>query len=125
MSDGSSTSHLHPNAECETKCRKAIGRLSENLYIMGNEPSQALYCIQEHVRKEVPNMIKQKNEFSTQHRHLQGTCYDCDYAIGAVKSIEKSQERFVSVQNHLKNALFLRQQLRYEDNRRKQQKQKR
>jgi hypothetical protein len=24
----------------------AIGRLSENLYIMGNEPSQAMYCIQ-------------------------------------------------------------------------------
>ncbi|XP_021957997.1 BLOC-1-related complex subunit 8 homolog [Folsomia candida] len=121
----SSTGGMLSPSDSDAKCRRAIGRLSENLYIMGNEPSQALYCIQEHVRKEVPNMIRQKNEFTTQHRLLQGTCYDCDYAIGAVKSIDKSQDRFLSIQNYLKNALFLRQQLKYEESRRKlQQKQK-
>lgn len=31
----------------------------------------------------------------------------------------KSNEQFSSIQNHLKNALFLKQQLKYEENRRK------
>ncbi|ODM94770.1 Protein MEF2BNB [Orchesella cincta] len=118
VSSCTSAAALVPS-ETDEKCRKAIGRLSENLYIVGNEPSLALYCLQEHVRKEVPNMIKQKVDFATQYRLLQGTCYDCDYSIGAVKSMSKSQEQFSSIQNHLKNALFLKQQLKYEENRRK------
>ena len=32
-------------------------------------------------------MIKQKNEFNSQHRLLQGTCYDCDYSIGYVNHV--------------------------------------
>lgn len=41
----------------------------------------------------------------------------------AIKSIEKSVEQFNSIQDHLKNALFLKQQLRFEQMRRKQQQQ--
>ena len=34
--------------------------------------------------------------------------------------MEKSTEQFGSIQNHLKNALFLKQQLKFEETRRKQ-----
>lgn len=40
------TSKEHYHIYSVTFVNTAIGRLSENLYIMGNEPSQALYCIQ-------------------------------------------------------------------------------
>jgi len=44
----------------------------------------------------------------------------CMYVFySAVKSIQKSEERFVSIQNYLKNALFLKQQLKYEEGRKK------
>jgi len=105
--------------DIDLKVKKGVGRLSENMHIAANEPSLALYCLQEHIRKEVPVMIKQKNDFSTQHRLLQGTCYDCDYSIAAVKSMEKSKDHFESIQDNLKNALFYKQQLKYDETRRK------
>lgn len=40
----------------------------------------------------------------------------CNYS--AVKSIEKSDEIFKNIQELLKNAIFLKQQLKYEENRR-------
>ncbi|CAG7826414.1 unnamed protein product [Allacma fusca] len=125
MTGGSSHQNFGVASDIDVKVKRGVGRLSENMHIIANEPSLAMFCLQEHIRKEIPQMIKHKNDFAGQHRLLQGTLYDCDYSIGAVKSIDKSKDNFESIQNHLRNALFFKQQIKFEENRRKANEKKR
>lgn len=50
---------------------------------------------------------------------LQGVCYDLEYSVDAVKSIDAADEPLQNIQELLKNAIFLKQQLKYEETRRK------
>lgn len=59
----------------------AMERVSENMHVVANEPSLALYRLQEHVRKALPFMVEKRGEFGQLHEQLQGRCYDADYAI--------------------------------------------
>ena len=56
-------------------------RVSENMHVVANEPSLALYRLQEHVRKAMPFMIEKRGEFVHLQEQLQGRCYDIDYAV--------------------------------------------
>lgn len=56
-------------------------RVSENMHVVANEPSLALYRLQEHVRKALPFMVEKRSEFGHLHEQLQGRCYDADYAV--------------------------------------------
>lgn len=51
------------------------------MHIVANEPSLALYRIQEHVRKVLPNIVDRKIEVLQLQHDLQGHCYDIEYAI--------------------------------------------
>ena len=59
----------------------AMERVSENMHVVANEPSLALYRLQEHVRKGLPFMVEKRAEFGQLHEQLQGRCYDADYAV--------------------------------------------
>lgn len=59
----------------------AMERVSENMHVVANEPSLALYRLQEHVRKALPFMVEKRIEFGQLHEQLQGRCYDADYAV--------------------------------------------
>ena len=48
-------------------------------------------------------------------KQLQGCCYGLDYSVKAIKSMEKSIGHFQSIQELLKNSLFVKQQLNYEE----------
>ncbi|CRL06216.1 CLUMA_CG018992, isoform A [Clunio marinus] len=52
-------------------------------------------------------------------KDLQGVCYDLEYSVEAVKSIDAAEEPLKNIQELLKNAIFLKQQLKYEETRRK------
>uniref|UniRef100_A0A6M2DC64 Uncharacterized protein n=1 Tax=Xenopsylla cheopis TaxID=163159 RepID=A0A6M2DC64_XENCH len=104
--------------DLETKVKKATERISENMHIVANEPSLAFYRLQEHVRKALPPMVEKRVEVTKLHQELQGRCYDVEYAVGAVKSIENADGCFQNIQDLLKNAIFLKQQLKYEESRR-------
>ncbi|CAD7078933.1 unnamed protein product [Hermetia illucens] len=106
----------HP--ELYLKVRKTTEKISENMHIVANEPSMALYRIQEHVRKVLPPIVDKRAEVIQLQNDLKGHCYDMEYAVSAVKSIEKSDETFKNIQELLKNAIFLKQQLKYEESRR-------
>jgi BLOC-1 related complex subunit 8 len=56
-------------------------RVSENMHVIANEPSLALYRLQEHVRKSLPFMVEKRSEVLRLHEQLQGRCYDVDYAV--------------------------------------------
>ena len=59
----------------------AMERVSENMHVVANEPSLALYRLQEHVRKALPFMVEKRGEFVQLHEQLQGRTYDTDYAV--------------------------------------------
>lgn len=101
------------------KVKKTSEKISENVHILANEPSLALYRIQENVRKVVPVIIEKRANVEKLRTDLNGICFDIDYSLETLKSIESAEEPLKSIQESLKNAIFLRQQLRYEETRRK------
>ncbi|XP_046404307.1 BLOC-1-related complex subunit 8 homolog isoform X2 [Ischnura elegans] len=103
--------------ELEVKVKKATERISENMHIVANEPSLAFYRLQEHVRKALPPMVDKRVEVKRLHQDLQGRCYDMEYAVGAVKSMEGAEQHFLNIQDLIKNAVFHKQQLKYEETR--------
>lgn len=106
------------DVELESKVRKTASKVCENLHIIANEPSLAFYRLQEHTRKSMPVLIDKKIGYRQVHQNLQGRCYDSEYAINAVKSIERSKPHLKSILECLKNAMFMKQQLAYEEARR-------
>uniref|UniRef100_A0A182P4B7 Uncharacterized protein n=1 Tax=Anopheles epiroticus TaxID=199890 RepID=A0A182P4B7_9DIPT len=104
--------------ELQAKVKKTTEKISENMHIIANEPSLAFYRIQEHVRKVIPLIVDRRAEVVQLQQDLQGKCYDMEYAIGAVKDIEAADTSLKNVQELLKNAIFLKQQLKYVESRR-------
>ena len=51
------------------------------MHILVNDPSLALYRMQEHVRKSLPPTVERRAEVLQLRRQLQGRCYDAEYAI--------------------------------------------
>ncbi|KAF2895324.1 hypothetical protein ILUMI_10852 [Ignelater luminosus] len=110
---------LTTDSALEIKVKKSTERISENMHIVANEPSLAFYRLQEHVRKAINPMVDRRVEVSKLRQELQGRCYDIDYAVQAIKAMNKAEDSFKNIQDILKNAIFLKQQLKYEESRRK------
>ncbi|XP_059474338.1 BLOC-1-related complex subunit 8 homolog [Neocloeon triangulifer] len=104
--------------ELSTKSKKATERISENMHIVANEPSLAFYRVQEHVRKALPPMVSKRVEVKKLNLELQGRCYDLEYALGAVKAMSNAGSTFKNLQDLTKNAIYFKQQLKYEETRR-------
>ncbi|XP_064101056.1 BLOC-1-related complex subunit 8-like [Macrobrachium nipponense] len=102
----------HPpnDPDLEVKVKKALERVSENIHISANEPSLAVYRLQEHVRRALPPTVTRRQHVTSLHSQLQGACYDVEYALGAVRGMQDSNEKFLSLVELLKNSIFLRQQ---------------
>ncbi|KAK2718983.1 BLOC-1-related complex subunit 8 homolog [Artemia franciscana] len=109
--------HLR-NPETEYRARKTAEKLSENTHLLANEPSLAMYRLQEHVRRSLPVMIETRQDCIQLNSVLQGGCYDTDLAHGAIQGILKSEETVSNIKEHLKNAIFFRQQLLFEEKKR-------
>ncbi|XP_012253766.1 BLOC-1-related complex subunit 8 homolog [Athalia rosae] len=107
-----------PDQELETKVKKATERISENMHIVANEPSLAFYRLQEHVRKALPPMIEKRVEVLALQQQLQGRCYDVEYAVTAIKAMEGAGKNYDNTLDLIKNAIFFKQQLKYQEQRR-------
>ncbi|XP_065165971.1 BLOC-1-related complex subunit 8 homolog [Atheta coriaria] len=110
---------MSADSDLDIKVKKSTERISENMHIVANEPSLAFYRLQEHVRKALNPMVDRKMEVQKLHTELVGRIYDMEYAISAVKSIEEMEKTYKSIQDNLKSCIFLRQQLKYEESRKK------
>ena len=95
----------------------ATERISENMHIVANEPSLAFYRLQEHVRKALPPMVEKRVEVLALRNQLQGRCYDVEYAVSAIKNVQGADKSFDNTIEFLKNAMFYKQQLKYEEQR--------
>jgi len=94
---------------------KACEKITENLYILGNEPSLACYRIQEHCHKSVPQLVDKMGDMKRIQSRLKGNFYDLEYSISALKSMSGTEQYFQNVQELLKNSVFLKQQIDYEE----------
>lgn len=67
----------------------------------------------------MPVIIEKRSDVVKLKEELTGCCYDLEYSVEAVKSIDDAEEPLKNIQELLKNAIFLKQQLKYEETRRK------
>jgi len=105
------------DSELENKVKKTSERICENLHIIANEPSLAFYRIAEHVRKALPPTVESRGEVKRLNQQLQGAYFDAEYGLETVKSMDKAAPHLNNIQELLKNAIFLQQQLKYEQSR--------
>lgn len=112
------------NPDLDHKTKRVAEKFTENMNIIANEPSLAFYRIQEHIKKSLPHLVDNKHEVQEIQTSIQGCCFDLEYGINAVKVLDKSKAHFTSIQEHLKNAMFMKQQISYEKTRRDNERQK-
>ncbi|XP_017470517.1 PREDICTED: protein MEF2BNB homolog isoform X1 [Rhagoletis zephyria] len=101
------------DADLAFKTKKTSEKICENIHIVANDPSLAFFRIQEHVRKVLQPISDKRAEVIQLQTNLQGHCYDMEYAVGAVKSVEHSEAIFKNIQEMIKTSIFLKQQLKY------------
>lgn len=88
------------------------------MHIVANEPSLAFYRLQEHVRKALPPMVEKRVEVLELKKQLQGHCYDVEYAVSAIKTMQDAEKSFINTIDLIKNAIHFKQQLKFEEQRR-------
>jgi len=102
--------------ELVKKTRKACEKVTETTYVLANEPMLGCYRLQEHCHKTVPQMTHLRIDQRKLNQELQGTLYDIDYSINILKTIKSNTDKhFETIQDLVKNSLFLKQQLDHEE----------
>jgi len=107
-----------PDTELQTKVKRASERICENLHIVANEPSLAFYRISEHVRKALPPTVESRADVKRLNQQLQGAYFDGEYGLETVLAMDRASPHLNNIQELLKNAIFIQQQLKYEQSRR-------
>ncbi|KAM4710523.1 BLOC-1-related complex subunit 8-like [Discoglossus pictus] len=86
-------------------------KFTESMYVLANEPSVALYRLQEHVRRSLPELAQHKADMQNWEEQSQGSIYTVEYACSAVRSMTFSGVHFKSIEGLLKQAINLKHQL--------------
>ncbi|XP_065316035.1 BLOC-1-related complex subunit 8 homolog [Gordionus sp. m RMFG-2023] len=87
----------------------SVERFSENIQIVANEPSLALFRISEHIRRSLPQLTHSKIQIENNQDKLLGKIYDIDTSISVLQDMEKVKPLFKKFQNHLKNIILINQ----------------
>uniref|UniRef100_A0A8C4FE88 BLOC-1 related complex subunit 8 n=1 Tax=Catagonus wagneri TaxID=51154 RepID=A0A8C4FE88_9CETA len=94
--------------EMQLKGKKVTDKFTESVYVLANEPSVALYRLQEHVRRSLPELAQHKADMQRWEEQSQGAIYTVEYACSAVKNLVDSSIYFRSVEGLLKQAISIR-----------------
>ncbi|XP_075063746.1 BLOC-1-related complex subunit 8 isoform X1 [Mixophyes fleayi] len=97
--------------EMQIKVKKVTDKFTESMYVLANEPSVALYRLQEHVRRSLPELAQHKVDMQNWEVQSQESIYTVEYACSAVKSMTFSNVHFKSIDGLLKQAINLKHQL--------------
>ncbi|XP_076215540.1 BLOC-1-related complex subunit 8 isoform X1 [Aptenodytes patagonicus] len=94
-----------------TTTRKVTDKFTESMYVLANEPSVALYRLQEHVRRSLPELAQHKSDMQSWEEQSQGAIYTVEYACSAIKNMTDSSVYFKSIDSLLKHAIAMKDQL--------------
>ncbi|TFK06557.1 alpha-1,3-mannosyl-glycoprotein 4-beta-N-acetylglucosaminyltransferase A [Platysternon megacephalum] len=97
--------------EMQLKVKKVTDKFTESMYILANEPSVALYRLQEHVRRSLPELAQHKADMQSWEEQSQGAIYTVEYACSAIKNMMDSSVYFESIDRLLKHAIAVKDQL--------------
>ncbi|CAF0885397.1 unnamed protein product [Adineta ricciae] len=97
--------------DTESKVRASIRFLNETIQTNANEPSLALYRIQEHVHKTFPGMVQKRHELEILQEQINGLVFDIEYGIDAVKDLGTSVNHVNNVVAYLEKARALSKQI--------------
>ncbi|OPJ86670.1 protein MEF2BNB [Patagioenas fasciata monilis] len=97
--------------EMQLKVKKVTDKFTESMYVLANEPSVALYRLQEHVRRSLPELAQHKSDMQSWEEQSQGAIYTVEYACSAIKNMTDSSVYFKSIDSLLKHAIAMKEQL--------------
>ncbi|XP_075895762.1 BLOC-1-related complex subunit 8 isoform X1 [Nelusetta ayraudi] len=97
--------------EMQLKVRRVTDKFTESMYVLANEPSVALYRLQEHVRRSLPELVQHKTDMQSWEEQSQGAIYSVEYACSAVKSMTNSSMYFKNIDGLLRQAITLKEQI--------------
>ncbi|XP_067416547.1 BLOC-1-related complex subunit 8 [Emydura macquarii macquarii] len=98
-------------SEMQLKVKKVTDKFTESMYILANEPSVALYRLQEHVRRSLPELAQHKSDMQSWEEQSQGAIYTVEYACSAIKNMMDSSVYFKSIDRLLKHAIAVKDQM--------------
>ena len=90
MLGASSSSKSGDDPELESKCRKLAEKFADDVHVLINEPSLALYRLQEHCRRTFPALVEKKYEASKLHADLSGRLFDLEESSKALDQMVNS-----------------------------------
>ncbi|XP_060797359.1 BLOC-1-related complex subunit 8 isoform X4 [Neoarius graeffei] len=105
--------------EMQLKVKRVTDKFAESMYVLANEPSIALYRLQEHVRRSLPELVQHKTDMQCWEEQSQGAIYTVEYACSAVKSMANSSLYFKNIDGLLKQAIATKEQISGAQGRRK------
>ncbi|KAK1152462.1 BLOC-1-related complex subunit 8 isoform X1 [Acipenser oxyrinchus oxyrinchus] len=97
--------------EMQLKVKRVTDKFTESMYVLANEPSVALYRLQEHVRRSLPQLVQHKTDMQSWEEQSQGAIYSVEYACSAVKSMTNSILYFKSIETLLRQTIHLKDQM--------------
>ncbi|XP_049580084.1 BLOC-1-related complex subunit 8 isoform X1 [Syngnathus scovelli] len=105
--------------EMQLKVRRVSDKFTESMYVLANEPSVALYRLQEHVRRSLPELVQHKTDMQSWEEQSQGAIYSVEYACSAVRGMANSGMYFKNIDSLLRQAISLKEQISGSQGRRK------
>ncbi|XP_023195527.1 BLOC-1-related complex subunit 8 isoform X1 [Xiphophorus maculatus] len=97
--------------EMQLKVRRVSDKFTESMYVLANEPSVALYRLQEHVRRSLPELVQHKTDMQSWEEQSQGAIYSVEYACSAVKSMTNSSVYFKNIDTLLRQTITMKEQI--------------
>ncbi|NXA85910.1 BORC8 protein, partial [Melanocharis versteri] len=71
----------------------------------------ALFRLQEHVRRSLPELAQHKSDMQSWEEQSQGAIYTVEYACSAIKNMTDSSVYFKSIDSLLKHSIAMKEQL--------------